>query len=194
MSTYDSDAAVGFLLVLFGMYFFFLALIYVVTALGYQGIFKKAGQPAWKAWVPILQSWTFAEVGGKEGWWCFIPFAGWILPAMNINKAFGKDNGGWLAYAILLAQIWMFHLGFGKDQYNERLMPTAQGGKPQLGGQQAYGQQAYGQQQYGQQQAYGQQPQAYGQQPQAYGQQPYGQQQPQAYGQQQYGQQQYGQH
>lgn len=170
MSTYDSGAAAGVLLLIFGMYFFFLALIYVVTALGFQGIFKKAGQPAWKAWVPILQSWTFAEVGGKEGWWCFIPFAGWIMPAMNINKAFGKDNGGWLAYAILLPQIWMLHLGFGKDQYNERLMPTAQGGKQQLGGQQGYGQQTYGQQ------------------PQAYGQQAYGQQQPQAYGQQHYGQ------
>ena len=184
------------LLVFLGFYFLIFAFAYAVTALCYQGIFKKAGQPAWKAWVPILNGWAFAEVGGKEGWWCFIPFAGYILPAMNVNTAFGKDNGGWLAYAILLPQIWMLHLGFGKDQYNERLMPTAQGGKPQLGGQQGYGQQAYGQQQYGQQpQAYGQQPHAYGQQ--AYGQQQYGQQQPQAYGQQQpqaYGQQQYGQH
>lgn len=151
VSRYDSDAAAGVILAMLAFYFFILIAAYVITSLGYQGIFKKAGQPAWKAWVPILQAWTFAEVGGKEGWWCFIPVAGFLLPAININKAFGKDGGGWIAYAFLLPQIWMLHLGFGGDQYNERLMPTAQGGKPQLAGQ-AYGQQAYGQQpqQYGQ--------------------------------------------
>lgn len=47
--------------------------IWTVIALG--GVFKKAGEPAWKAWVPFYNQWTFFALSGLPAFW------GIVLPA-----------------------------------------------------------------------------------------------------------------
>ena len=43
--------------------------IYIWTALALGAVFTKAGEPVWKAWVPVVNTWTLYELGGKPGFW-----------------------------------------------------------------------------------------------------------------------------
>ncbi|MFD0995908.1 hypothetical protein HNR16_001025 [Pseudoclavibacter chungangensis] len=203
-----SGAAVGFSIVGFLLYLVFLAAIYALFAFPLMKIFQKMGIDGWKAWVPIVNTWTLLEAGGQHGWWQFVPFANivfLVLAVLKIQEGFGKETW-WIVIYLLFPIIWVFILAFDGSQWRGApagAVTAGYGQQPQPYGQQAYGQQqaapqAYGQQPYGQQAApkqYGQQqaaPQQYGQQqaaPQQYGQRPAQPQQPQQYGQQQYGQQ-----
>ncbi|MCL1876792.1 hypothetical protein FWF74_02055 [Candidatus Saccharibacteria bacterium] len=37
-------------------------------------VFKKAGVPAWKAWVPYYNGWKMLQLGGYSGAWALMPF------------------------------------------------------------------------------------------------------------------------
>lgn len=52
----------------------FLAAIgaYVLQSIFMMQLFKKAKVARWKAWVPVVNSWTFLQIGGQKGWWIFI--------------------------------------------------------------------------------------------------------------------------
>ena len=54
--------------------------IYIWTALALGAVFTKAGEPVWKAWVPVVNTWTLYELGGKPGFWALLAF----LPIVNI--------------------------------------------------------------------------------------------------------------
>ena len=55
-TTTSSSADAGVFLALFGFYVLFLVIFYVVYSVFLGMIFKKAGVPAWKAWVPIYST------------------------------------------------------------------------------------------------------------------------------------------
>ncbi|PPF47119.1 hypothetical protein C5B85_02265 [Pseudoclavibacter sp. AY1F1] len=166
-------------------------------------VFTKMGIEAWKAWVPVYNSWTFVEAAGFPGWWVLVGFIPGVnialvvllaIAAYRIGLGFGK-SGVWVLLYIFLPIVWFAIVGFDSSRWNPALMNLGgqQYGQPQgaVGYQQGAPVQAYGQspaqQPYGQapaQQGYGQPPaqQPYGQAP---AQQPYGQQPPaqQPYGQ-----------
>lgn len=133
----DGFSVIAFLFVVIPMTIFAIAW-YVIVALGLQQIFKKYNYPRpWAAWIPIYNSWVLLEVGKQPAWYslapllAFIPFVGWlggilylivyIFATINVNKAFGKEPGGWTVFAVLLSGIWMLVLGFGKSQPNPAL-------------------------------------------------------------------------
>ena len=54
------------------------AVIYIVNSIFLGKVFKKAGLPAWQAWVPLLNSWKMLEIGGKKGYWVLLGFVSTI--------------------------------------------------------------------------------------------------------------------
>jgi hypothetical protein len=99
---------------------------YLLFAFALLGVFKKAGQPSWAAFVPIANGWFLYEAAGNPGWWVLvglIPFCGgiiafvlWIIVAVNLSKSFGK-GGGFAVGLIFLSIIFLYILGYGSAQY-----------------------------------------------------------------------------
>lgn len=54
-------------------------IIYVVEAIFMMQLFKKAKVARWKAWVPIVNVWTFLQIGGQKGWWVLAGVAGAVI-------------------------------------------------------------------------------------------------------------------
>ena len=48
--------------------------VYALTAWLLGKVFKKAGVPAWKAWVPVYNEWKLLQIGGQQGWVVLLPF------------------------------------------------------------------------------------------------------------------------
>lgn len=89
-----SGAATG--LILFSL--LTLTILTVVMLIAMGKIFKKAGRPAWAAWIPFYNTWVWYEVAGRPGWWMIltgIPGAGVVLSiiaALDIAKKFNKST------------------------------------------------------------------------------------------------------
>lgn len=88
-----------------GMLIFFIILaivLYVVVCIPLMKLFDRAYVEKWKAWVPIVNTWTMLQLGGLPGWLSllvFIPivgtFAGYVVTALanfKFSKAYGKDT------------------------------------------------------------------------------------------------------
>lgn len=145
-SMYDSGAAAssssdaGAMALMFGVLGFVTILAYVVGALFMGMMFKKAGIPAWKAWVPIYNSWTFLEMGGQKGWisllilLSWIPFLGFIpaivafvymcIAAYRIGLNFGKEAWFVVLY-IFLGLVWLIWLAVDKTAVWKPGLPTS---------------------------------------------------------------------
>ena len=96
---------------------------YLIVAFGYYGVFKKAGQPAWGAFVPFVNIYFILKIVGRPGWWVFLiiflPCIGWILllfVTWELVKSFGH---GFLMFlgVILLPIIFLYVLGYGSSEY-----------------------------------------------------------------------------
>ncbi len=133
-SLYDSSAAMsasdaGNIGLMFGILGFVTIVAYVVGAIFMGMMFKKAGIPAWKAWVPVYNSWTFLEMGGQKGWisllflLSWIPLLGFIpaivaavfmaIAAYRIGLNFGKEAWFVVLY-ILVGFVWLIWLAVDK--------------------------------------------------------------------------------
>mgnify|MGYP006873152359 CR=1 FL=1 len=104
-------------------YFFGLVIAYVISAIAYMQIFKKAGVTTWYAWVPFLNNYWITKIACGNGWLfllSFIPCVGsliyLIFMAVKLAPAFGQ-GGGMIALLILLPLIGYLVLGFGSAQY-----------------------------------------------------------------------------
>ena len=110
--------------------------IYVLTSIATMKLFKKAGLPGWKAWVPFYSNWLFLELGGYNGaliFLAFVPFFGGIalfvatcLAANEISKKLNKSDIfilvplGLITFGITTI-IWNCIVGFGKSTWNDSL-------------------------------------------------------------------------
>ncbi|MCL2451463.1 hypothetical protein FWD20_01085 [Candidatus Saccharibacteria bacterium] len=56
-------------------------LLYVLTAFLLARLFRKAGVPTWKAWVPLYNLWKFFQIGGRVGVWSL------LLPVVILSAA-----------------------------------------------------------------------------------------------------------
>lgn len=67
-----------------GLFMFMWALAFVLTRIGLFVMFKKAGQPAWTAFLPIVSWWYWIKLVGRP-WWYMI---GMVIPCINILFSF----------------------------------------------------------------------------------------------------------
>ena len=85
-------------------------------------IFSKAGQPGWKALVPIYGAVVFMRIVKRPGWWVLllvIPLVN-IIPStmlcIDLARVFGK-GGGYAAGLMLVPPVFLLMLAFGNAQY-----------------------------------------------------------------------------
>lgn len=90
---------------------------YVWTSLALMAVFRKAGEAPWKAWVPVLNSWTLFELGGMRGWWSVVIAGGAVvvgsaalalggaLGAAALDASFGGDAAGAQALVVAAATV-----------------------------------------------------------------------------------------
>ena len=71
-------------------------LLVLLPAPGLAAMFKKAGIPSWKAWIPFYNTWEMHKATGlRKHWffWQFIPVVGWFITLwifVEWVKLFGK--------------------------------------------------------------------------------------------------------
>ena len=66
-----------------GIAILMLAVMVIVIA-GVWKMFEKAGAQGWMAIIPILNTYVFVRMAGKDGWWLLLMF----IPIVNIVVAF----------------------------------------------------------------------------------------------------------
>jgi len=119
-----------------------LALIsWIVLSIGLSAVFRRTGVEPWKAWVPVYSNYTWLRLGGQNGHWAWaalIPYGGIVTSIFlyigmhRTGIAFGKQTG-FLVLGIFLPWVWVFMLGFGKDEYRPGLITAAGLGGPLIG-------------------------------------------------------------
>ncbi len=136
-----SDAAViAAIAFIYGVMIIFGIITYVIISLCLMRIFKKAGAPAWAAWVPIYNTWKTLEIGGQQGFWAvlaIIPFVNivsaifLIIAQYHIGLKLGK-SGIFVLWAIFLPLVWFIWLAVDKSTWNETASnaPTLGGTPP----------------------------------------------------------------
>lgn len=126
MTNSDSAEMTG---LLYGILGFITILVYVLNAIFMGMMFKKAGIPAWKAWVPVYNTWTFLEMGEQKGWLSLLVLLAWIpllnlipitvltvfmcIAAYKIGLNFGKEGWFVLIY-IFFGLAWLIWLALDK--------------------------------------------------------------------------------
>lgn len=98
----DSGVALAVLGTFFVTFLVIAVVVYVVHAIFLGKIFKKAGVEAWKAWVPIYNSWVILELGGQKGIWAVLA----IVPIVNI-----------VSVVFLIIAMYQIGLNFGKEAW-----------------------------------------------------------------------------
>ncbi len=132
-----TNASAGLAMFSIGLIIFYLIVIaaaYVYSGITLGKIFKKAGQPAWAAWVPFYNTWKFLELGALPGALIFltlVPGLGSLalvvlmqVAAYRIGRGFGK-SGEFVLLSIFLAPVWFGILAFGKSTWNAQLVAPA---------------------------------------------------------------------
>ena len=140
----QEEAALFAIFLIVGL-IYFAFLIFVLAS--FWKIFTKAGEDGWKALVPFLNGWLYAEIVGRPGWWgllLYVPpvsivFS--ILLAIDLAKSFGKDPA-FAVGLVLLAPVFHGILAYGSAQYLGPAGPEGRPGWQSLQG--GYGQGGYG--------------------------------------------------
>ena len=95
---------------------------YIVGVLPLFGIFGKAGEPGWAAFVPIYNVLVLLKIVGRPVWWIvllIIPvvnIVALVLIVLDLAKAFGKSTGFGVGL-IFLGWIFQLILWLGPAQY-----------------------------------------------------------------------------
>jgi len=106
---------------------------YLLFAFALFGIFKKADEPTWQAFVPIWNTIILIKVAGKPLWWIILL----LIPIVNIvvlvlvyhglSTSFGH-GAGFTVGLFFLSIIFLYILGYDSNPYR-----GATGGEP-IGG------------------------------------------------------------
>lgn len=110
---------------------------YVLLALPLGFLFKKAGIPAWKGWIPFYSIWIFFQLGGQKPWLSltmllvlipversylflavFVIFSS--LAAYRITLGF-KSSGFWVVVFVFLQTVWIFVFAFNNATFDPLL-------------------------------------------------------------------------
>ncbi|MBH1980596.1 hypothetical protein I8H83_02230 [Candidatus Saccharibacteria bacterium] len=122
-------AALGGIFLVFGL----IAIVALVVAIvAMWKLFTKAGEPGWKALVPVYNSWVFLRLGDQAGWWALvalIPFLNIVaivfmaIAAYNISLKLGKE-GWYVVLYVLVPIIWILILAFDKSTWKNQVAGT----------------------------------------------------------------------
>lgn len=132
-------------MVVFAYFFIFIKfflifgiVFYAISALLLGMIFKKAGLPAWPAWVPVYNNWKVLEIGGQPGFWAvlaMVPLVNivsmvFLVIAMHqIGLNLGK-GGAFVLLAIFFPLIWLVILALDKSTWQGA--PATDGQQPPI--------------------------------------------------------------
>ena len=101
-------------------------ILFVIGTLGFHiglyGMFKKAGIPTWKAFVPFYNTWEISRLLGLKSYWFFlqfIPIAGqfitiWMM--ILFVEQFGRFSLAHHAATVFLPFIYLPYLGFSTNE------------------------------------------------------------------------------
>lgn len=84
-------------------------------------LFKKAGQPGWKAIIPIYNSYVMLRIAGCPGWWLalyFVPYVNLVVPILAADafvKAYGRLGIGPVLMYIFLTPFYLPYLAFSRN-------------------------------------------------------------------------------
>jgi hypothetical protein len=128
-TTMSDDGGGGSLTAFMGVWIGIMIFYYVLSVIGLYKMFEKAGQPGWKAIVPIYNFVILLRIIGRPVWWLvlylasFIPFVGLVITLIatiinshDTSKSFGKDVGT-TVLLVLFPFIAYPYLGFGSAKY-----------------------------------------------------------------------------
>lgn len=94
----------------------------ILKLIGLIGIFRKAGKPIWRAFIPFVNSYTYFQIIYGEGWkflFLFVPFLDIITNIMvliRLPQVFGEKD----YYSVLnffFPRITHLVIGFDKSSY-----------------------------------------------------------------------------
>ncbi|WP_174705245.1 DUF5684 domain-containing protein [Arthrobacter pityocampae] len=99
-----------------------LVIALLITGFALRGMFKKAGEPGWAAFVPLYNIIVLLRISGLSPWLvllAFIPVLQIVLAvllAINVAKVFGK-GAGTAVLIFFFAVIMYFVLSYGSARY-----------------------------------------------------------------------------
>lgn len=95
---------------------------YLIWAFALMGVFRKAGEPVWQAFVPIWSTIVLIKVSGKPIWWIVL----FLIPIVNIvimvlvmhglSTSFGHE-AGFTVGLVFLGVIFLYVLGYDSHRY-----------------------------------------------------------------------------
>ena len=95
---------------------------YLLVAFALVGVFKKADEPVWQAFVPIWNTIVLIKISGKPIWWIILL----LIPIVNIvilvlvyhglSTSFGH-GAGFTAGLFFLSIIFLYILGYDSKPY-----------------------------------------------------------------------------
>jgi hypothetical protein len=80
----------------------FAALAYIINSWLLGRVFHKAGVARWKAWIPILRTWKFFNIGGRSGASVLLTIAVYCL-AILAHNLIVSNSGGHSSLAVMIA-------------------------------------------------------------------------------------------
>ena len=107
--------------------FALVVVLYVWLALALAALFRKVGEPVWKAWIPVLNVATVLKIGGFSPWLVLlnvVPIFGglafvivFIVAVHRVNTGFGV-GAGYTVLGAILPVVWASILGFGSARWS----------------------------------------------------------------------------
>jgi hypothetical protein len=141
-SNAQAGATVGLVLLAFVAFVVAVVVVnYLLTAVPLAGLFRKTGVEPWKAWVPVLNTYTWLRLGGQNGNWAWaslVPYGSVVTSVFlyvgmhRTGRAFGKGTG-FLVLGIFLPWVWLLILGFGRAEYRPHTLAVEGYGPPLVG-------------------------------------------------------------
>ncbi|HLK28365.1 MAG TPA: S26 family signal peptidase [Puia sp.] len=92
----------------------------LLPAIGLYGMFRKAGIPGWKAFIPYYNIWVMLEIAQRPMFWFFlqfIPIIGWFITIgilIEFVKTFGKFRFYQHALTVFSIGLYFAYIGYNK--------------------------------------------------------------------------------
>ncbi len=91
--------------------------LFILPSIGTYLLFKKAGQPGWKALVPAYNTYVMLQISKRPVYWFFlqfVPVMGWFITfgiLIEFIKVFGKFKFYQHALTVFTAGLYFIYVG-----------------------------------------------------------------------------------
>jgi hypothetical protein len=96
------------------------ALLFISLSL--HSVFRKLGISAWKAWIPLVNGWTFFRAAGMSGAWVFgliVPILGSVIFFIAVNRIstkLGFDGINMVILAVFFPAFWLLTIAVSHNR------------------------------------------------------------------------------